>query len=157
MIPSPDHIWRAPFSPDQSHGASMRKIKRFSLAFLLALNPGAASFASDAPQALTTELLKKELADIPGKEVLVLTVDYPPGSVDPVHRHNAHGFLYVLEGSIVMQVRGGEKVTLKPGQMFYEGPNDIHTVGRNASNTKPAKFLVFLVKNKGAEFFVPTK
>jgi quercetin dioxygenase-like cupin family protein len=135
----------------------MSKIKHISLAFLFALSPCAASLAADAPQAISTALLQKDLTDASGKEVLVLTVEYPPGSVDPVHRHNAHGFIYVLEGSIVMQVRGGAKVTLKPGQMFYEGPDDIHTVGRNASNTKPAKFLVFFVKNKGAEFFVPTK
>jgi quercetin dioxygenase-like cupin family protein len=77
-----------------------------------------------------------ELADIPGKEMLMITVDYPPGAVDPVHRHDAHAFVYVLQGSIVMQVRGGKEVTLVPGQTFYEGPNDVHTVGRNASTTE---------------------
>jgi quercetin dioxygenase-like cupin family protein len=84
-------------------------------------------------------------------------VDYPPGCSDPVHRHNAHAFLYVLEGSVVMQVKGGKEVTLTPGQSFYEGPNDIHTVGRNASRTKPAKFVVFLVKDKSAPVLVPVK
>jgi quercetin dioxygenase-like cupin family protein len=83
--------------------------------------------------------------------------EYPPDSSDPVHRHNAHGFIYVLEGSIVMQVRGGKEVTLTPGQTFYEGPEDVHVVGRNASQTKPAKFVVFFVKDKGAPVLVPTK
>lgn len=85
----------------------------------------------------------------------MLTVDYPPGAVDPVHRHNAHGFIYVLEGSIVMGVRGGKPVTLTAGQTFYEGPDDIHTVGRNASQTQPAKFLVFLIKDAGAPVLTP--
>jgi len=102
-----------------------------------------------------TPLLLKELTDIPGKEVLMITVDYPPGGADPVHRHDAHGFIYVLQGSIVMGVKGGKEITLKPGETFYEGPNDIHTVGRNASKTKPARFLVMLVKNKGAEAVLP--
>jgi quercetin dioxygenase-like cupin family protein len=97
-----------------------------------------------------TPLMSKDLMDFPGKEVLVMTVEYAPGGSDPIHRHNAHGFLYVLEGSVVMQVKGGKEITLTPGQTFYEGPNDVHVVGRNASSTKPAKFLVFLVKNKGA-------
>ena len=87
----------------------------------------------------------------------MITVEYPPGSVDPIHRHNAHAFVYVLEGSIVMQVRGGKEVTLTPGQTFYEGPDDVHVVGRNASQTKPAKFVVFLVKDKGAPVVVPAK
>ncbi len=102
-----------------------------------------------------TQVLSKDLTDIPGKEGLMLTVEYPPGGSDPVHRHNAHGFIYVLEGSVVMQVRGGKETTLTPGQSFYEGPDDVHVVGRNASQTKPAKFLVFLVKDKGAPPLVP--
>ena len=102
-----------------------------------------------------TQVLSKDLTDIPGKEGLMLTVEYPPGGSDPVHRHNAHGFIYVLEGSVVMQVRGGKEATLTPGQSFYEGPDDVHVVGRNASQTKPAKFLVFLVKDKGAPPLVP--
>jgi quercetin dioxygenase-like cupin family protein len=97
-----------------------------------------------------TSLMSKDLAGAPGKELLMITVEYPPGGSDPVHRHNAQGMIYVLEGTIVMQVKGGKEVTLGPGQTFYEGPNDIHTVGRNASKTKPAKFLVFFVKEKGA-------
>ena len=109
-----------------------------------------------AQEAKVTDLMSKELTKLPGKEGLMITVDYPPGSVDPIHRHNAHAFVYVLEGTIVMQVRGGKEVTLTPGQTFYEGPNDVHVVGRNASKTKPAKFVVFLVKDKGAPVFVPT-
>ncbi|HEY7218877.1 MAG TPA: cupin domain-containing protein, partial [Candidatus Binatia bacterium] len=90
-------------------------------------------------------------------EGLLITVEYPPGSSDVIHRHNAHAFVYVLEGSIVMQLKGGKQVTLTPGQTFYEGPNDVHIVGRNASNTQPAKFVVFLVKKNGAPVLVPVK
>ncbi|MDQ0570562.1 quercetin dioxygenase-like cupin family protein [Variovorax paradoxus] len=110
-----------------------------------------------AKDAKITSLLTQEMKDIPGKEVLMITVDYPPGATDPVHRHDAHSFVYVLEGSIVMAVKGGKEVTLKAGDTFYEGPDDIHTVGRNASKIRSAKFVVMLVKNKGAEFFVPVK
>ena len=101
-----------------------------------------------AQEAKVTELMSKDLTAFPGKEGLMITVEYPPGSTDPIHRHNAHGFIYVLEGSIVMQVKGGKEVTLTPGQTFYEGPDDVHVVGRNASQTKPAKFVVFFVKEK---------
>jgi quercetin dioxygenase-like cupin family protein len=107
------------------------------------------------PTAIVTPLMTKPLDDYPGKEALMITVEYPPGAADPVHRHHAYGFIYVLEGSIVMQVKGGKEVTLTPGQTFYEGPNDIHTVGRNASQTQPAKFLVLLLKDKGAPVLVP--
>ena len=113
--------------------------------------------ANPVPQASVTPLTSKDLPEFPGKEVLMITVDYPPGSVDPIHRHNAHAFVYVFEGSIVMQVEGGKEVTLKPGEAFYEGPNDIHAVGRNASGTKPARFVVFLVKDKGAPVLVAVK
>jgi quercetin dioxygenase-like cupin family protein len=113
--------------------------------------------AAMAQQAKVTSLMSKELAENPGKEVLMITVDYPPGSSDPIHRHNAQAFVYVLEGSIVMQVKGGKEVTLTPGQTFYEGPDDIHVVGRNASSVKPAKFVVFLIKDKGAPVLVPVK
>jgi len=108
-----------------------------------------------AQEAKVTEVLSKDLTSIPGKEGLMITVEYPPGASDPVHRHNAYGFIYVLEGSIVMQVKGGKEVTLTPGQSFYEGPDDVHVVGRNASKTEPAKFLVFLVKDKGAPVLIP--
>ena len=107
--------------------------------------------------AKVTPVFSKDLADIPGKEGLMLFVEYPPGASDPIHRHNAHAFVYVLEGSIVMQVRGGKEVTLTAGQTFYEGPNDVNVVGRNASQTKSAKFVVFLVKEKGAPVLVPEK
>jgi quercetin dioxygenase-like cupin family protein len=108
-------------------------------------------------EARVTPLFSKDLTDVPGKEGLMITVEYPPGSADAIHRHNAHAFVYVLEGSIVMQVRGGNEVTLTPGQTFYEGPGDVHIVGRNASQTKPAKFVVFLVKDKGAPVLVPAQ
>ena len=102
-----------------------------------------------------TDLLSKDLACAPGKEVTMITVDYAPGATDPVHRHNASAFVYVLEGSVEMQMEGGEKVTLKPGDTFYEDPDGIHLVGKNASTTKPAKFLVVLVRDKGAPILVP--
>ena len=104
---------------------------------------------------VVSQRFTKALADIPGKEALVLTVEYPPGGADPVHRHDAHGIIYVLEGEILMGVKGGQTVTLRPGDTFYESPDDIHTVGRNASDTKSAKFLVVLVKNTGRDAFIP--
>lgn len=110
-----------------------------------------------AQEAKVTEIMSKDLPNIPGKEGLMITVVYPPGSSDPVHRHNANAFVYVLEGSIVMQVKGGKEVVLTPGQSFYEGPDDVHIVGRNASKTKPAKFLVVLVKDKGSPVLIPVK
>jgi quercetin dioxygenase-like cupin family protein len=113
------------------------------------------SIPQEVKEAKVTPLLSKDLTEFPGKEGVMITVEYPPGSTDPVHRHNAHGFIYVLEGSIVMQVKGGKEVTLTPGQTFYEGPSDVHVVGRNASQTKPAKFVVFFVKDKAAPILVP--
>lgn len=110
-----------------------------------------------AQEAKVTPLLSKDLANLPGTEGLMITVEYPPGSSDPIHRHYAHAFVYVLEGSIVMQVRGGKETTLTPGQTFYEGPDDVHIVGRNASQTQAARFIVFLVKDKGAPVVVPAK
>jgi quercetin dioxygenase-like cupin family protein len=110
-----------------------------------------------AQEARVTPLLSKDLTGVPGKEALMITVDYVPGATDAIHRHNAHVFVYVLEGSVVMQVRGGKEVTLVPGQTFYEGPQDVHVVGRNASKTKPAKFLVFFVKDKGAPLLIRAK
>jgi len=110
-----------------------------------------------AQEAKVTPPMSKNLTEFPGKEGVMITVEYPPGASDPVHRHNAHAFIYVLEGTIVMQVKGGNEATLTPGQTFYEGPNDVHLVGRNASKTEPAKFLVFLVKDKGAPVLVPVK
>jgi quercetin dioxygenase-like cupin family protein len=110
-----------------------------------------------AQEAKVTSLMSKDLKDFPGKEGLLITVEYPPGATDPIHRHNAHAFVYVLEGSIVMQLKGGKEVTLTPGQTFYEGPDDVHIVGRSADKTKPAKFIVFLVKDNGAPVLIPVK
>ena len=110
-----------------------------------------------AQQPKVTSLMSKDLTENPGREALMITVEYPPGSSDPIHRHNAHALVYVLEGSVVMQVKGGKQVTLTPGQTFYEGPDDVHVVGRNASSTKPAKFLVVLIKDKGAPVLVPAE
>ena len=108
-----------------------------------------------AQEAVVKPIFSKDLANFPGKEALMITVEYPPGSTDPVHRHNANAFVYVLEGSIIMQVKGGKEVTLTPGQTFYEAPDDVHLVSRNASSTKPAKFIVFLVKDKNAPVLLP--
>jgi quercetin dioxygenase-like cupin family protein len=113
--------------------------------------------AQAADGKLITPLMLKELADFPGKEALMLTVNYPPGGDDAIHRHDAHAFVYVLEGSVVMQLKGASPVTLKTGQVFYEGPDDVHIVGRNASGTEPAKILVVLVKNKGADPVLPAR
>jgi quercetin dioxygenase-like cupin family protein len=118
---------------------------------LACLVPGAVV----AQEAKVTQLMSKDLTNLPGKEGVMINVEYPPGSSDPVHRHFANAFVYVLEGSIVMQVRGGKETTLTPGQTFYEGPDDVHVVGRNASQTEPARFIVFLVKDKGAPILVP--
>ena len=110
-----------------------------------------------AQEAKVTSLMSKDLPENPGKEMLMITVEHAPGGSSPVHRHNAHAMVYVLEGSVVMQLKGGKEVTLTPGQTFYEGPNDIHVVDRNASKIQPAKFLVFLIKDKGAPALVPVK
>ena len=128
---------------------------RFLLASALLLSFAGSVAAQES--AKVTSLMSRDLSDIPGKEGDMLIVEYPPGAVDPVHRHNANAFIYVLEGSVVMQVKGGEPVTLQSGQTFYEGPNDIHVVGRNASKTESAKLLVVFVKNKGAPILTPVE
>ena len=125
-----------------------------SLLFLLLV---AAPLVAQPPAPKVTALMTKPLPDYPGKEALMLTVEYPPGGADPVHRHDANAFVYVLEGSIVMGVKGGKAVTLHAGETFYEGPNDIHTIGRNASSTKSAKFVVFLLKDIGKDALLPAK
>src|SRR6185369_2960996 len=107
-----------------------------------------------AQEAKVTQLMSKDLTDLPNKEGLMVKVEYAPGGSDPMHRHNAHTFVYVLEGSVVMQVKGGKEVTVMPGQTFYEGPNDVHLISRNASKTQPAKFIVFFVKDKVAPVLV---
>ncbi|VVO23042.1 hypothetical protein PS726_04370 [Pseudomonas fluorescens] len=113
--------------------------------------------APSAPLPTVNKVMVKPLPEYPGKEALMLTVEFPPGGADPVHRHDAHGFIYVLEGAIVMAVAGGKEVTLTPGQSFYEGPEDVHTVGRNASQDKPAKFVVFLLKDANKPALIPVK
>ena len=121
----------------------------------LALSLSLAGSTLVAQEASVKPLLSKDVVGLPGKEVTMMIVDYPPGSTDPVHTHNAQAFVYVLEGTIVMQVKGGTQVTLTPGQTFYEGPNDVHIVGKNASKTAPAKFVVVFVKDKGAPILTP--
>jgi quercetin dioxygenase-like cupin family protein len=132
-------------------------MKKIILPIAIAAWALAAQFAPAAPAAEVKEIMSKPLSDIPGKEGLMLAVTYPPGSADEIHRHNAHAFVYVLEGTIVMQLQGAKPVTLKAGETFYEGPNDVHIVGRNASDSKPAKFVVLLVKNQGAPALIPVK
>jgi quercetin dioxygenase-like cupin family protein len=116
-----------------------------------------AAAAAAAQEAKVTPLMTKELSGIDGKEARMVTVEYAPGGFSAEHRHNAHTFVYVLEGSVVMQVKGGKEVTLGPGQTFYESPEDVHSVSRNASTTKPARFLVFFVKQTGAPATAPAK
>ena len=123
----------------------------------LALSLSLAGGTLLAQDATVRSLLSKDLAAVPGKELSMITVEYAPGASDPVHTHHAQALVYVLEGSVVMQVKGGAPVTLKPGQTFYEGPDDVHIVGRNGSQTAPARFLVVLVKDKGAPILVPVK
>ena len=120
---------------------------------LLSLMTGTAM----AQEAKVTPLMSKDLPESPGRELMVITVEHAPGGSNPIHRHNAQAMVYVLEGSVVMQLKGGQQVTLTPGQTFYEGPDDVHVIDRNASGTQPAKFLVFLVKDKGAPALVPLK
>jgi quercetin dioxygenase-like cupin family protein len=135
----------------------MSTMKEIARALLLVCLPFNAVPALASPDAVVTPLVAKDLPELKGKEGVMILVEYPPGASDPIHRHDAHAFVYVLEGSIVMQVRDAAEVTLSPGQTYYEGPNDVHIVGRNASNTRPAKFVVFLVKNKGAPVLLPVK
>lgn len=136
----------------------MSYLRSLGIAVVLA---GGAQLAKPAhaepPQPIVVPLMQKDLPDLPGKEMLMISVEYPPGTVEHIHRHDAHAFLYVLEGTIVEQVRGGKEATLTPGQTFYEGPDDVHTVGRNASTTAPARFIVVLVKNKGVDAVLPAK
>lgn len=129
-----------------------KRLKRCAALLICACGTVAAQ-----PPPEVAPLFAKELTDLPGKEAVMLTVVYPPGAVEHAHRHNAHAFVYVLEGSLVMQVKGGPEVTLTPGQTFYEGPNDVHTLGRNASATQPAKFVVVLVKDQGAAPVLPVE
>jgi quercetin dioxygenase-like cupin family protein len=132
-------------SPELIEKSTAGRMKSLMMVVALSLGAFGSASAPAAPQADVQQVVSKELGDLPGKEGLVLRVTYPPGSADEAHRHDAHGFVYVEEGSVVMQA----------GQVFYEGPDDVHVVGRNASTTKPAKLVVFLVKNKGAPVLTP--
>ena len=132
----------------------MREIARVLLLVCLSFN---AVPALASPEAVVTPLFAKDLPEFQGKEGVMILVEYPPGATDPIHRHNAHAFVYVLEGSIVMRLRDAAEVRLSPGQTYYEGPDDVHIVGRNASNTRPAKFVVFFVKNQGTPILEPVR
>lgn len=134
---------------------STKRNRGIRIATLVAILLCAAAGGMAAQQAEVKQLMTKELPDVPGKETLMITVQYAPGASSAPHRHNADVFVYVLKGSVVMQVKGGQQVTLEPGQTFYEGPNDVHMVSRNASATEPAEFLVVMVKARGAPSLVP--
>ncbi len=127
----------------------MRHPVLFLVSLCLPLFFGGIVLADGSPAAVM-QLLTKELVGNPGKEVLMSAVTYPPGGASPPHRHDAQVFVYVLEGELIMQVQGGPRLTLKPGETFYESPSDVHSVSANASQTEPAKFLVFIIKDKGA-------
>jgi quercetin dioxygenase-like cupin family protein len=135
----------------------MVSLRILGTALVLACSPQLTEPTPAAPHPVVVPVMQKDVVDVPGKEMLMLTVEYPPGAVESIHRHDAYAFVYVLEGSIVEQVRGGKEVTLTPGQTFYEGPNDVHTVGRNGSMTKPAKFVVVLLKKKGVDAVLPAE
>ena len=139
-----------------THRRSMR-LQYLGITLLMTVGLCFLSGTVMAQEGKVTPLMSEVLTDISGKEGLMITVEYAPDGSSPIHRHNAHAFVYVMEGSIVMQVQGGKQVTLTPGQTFYENPNDVHVVSRNASSTAPAKFLVVLVKDKGAPVVVPAK
>lgn len=131
---------------------SILRIMLVSAAFGMGLLPAAAEDG-----AKVTPLMSKDLQDYPGKEALMLSVEYEPGGSSPIHRHDAHAFVYVLEGAIVMQVKGGEEVTVRPGETYYENPSDIHLVSRNASTADKARFVVVLLKNKDVPAVMPVK
>ena len=141
------------------HAAHRRSMRVQNLVLTALLSVGLCLIAGTvmAQEAKDTSLMSKDLKEFTGKELLMITVEHAPGGSSPVHRHNAPAMVYVLEGSVVQQVKGGKEVTLTPGQTFYEGPDDIHVVDRNASKTQPAKFVVFLSKDKGAPALVPVK
>ena len=135
----------------------MSYLRTLGTSLLLACSAQLTQSAHAAPQAVVVPVMRKDIAVVPGREMVMITVEYPPGAVEHIHRHNAYAFVYVLEGTIVEQVRGGKELTLTPGQTFYEGPDDVHTVGRNASATQPAKFVVVLLKKKGVPAVLPAE
>jgi quercetin dioxygenase-like cupin family protein len=128
----------------------MHNMKNFILSLFVLNLMGVAAHAQEV-----STLLTKKLPEEPGKVIQVITVNYAPGAVDAIHRHDAHVVAYVVEGEVEMQLRGGTLQRLGPGQVFYESPKDVHTVSRNASKTKPAKFVVFFIKNEGAPILTP--
>jgi len=115
----------------------------------------AANAAAPPPDAVVHRLMTRDLIGAAGKEILLLTVEYVAAGASLPHRHDAQVFVYVLDGAVRMQIEGGAPVTLGPGDTLYEGPNDVHTVSANASRTKPARILVFIVKDKGAPVSSP--
>jgi quercetin dioxygenase-like cupin family protein len=133
------------------------RVQYLVVTLLLSVSQCLISSTLMAQEPKVRSLMSKDLTENPGKEVLMITVEHAPGGSSAIHRHNAHAYVYVLEGSVVMQLKGGKEVTLTPGQTFYEGPDDVHVVDRNASKTQPAKFLVVLIKDKGAPALVPVK
>lgn len=135
----------------------MSHLRTLGAALFIACSAPLAQPVHAAPEPVVVPVMQKDIADMSGKEMVMITVEYPPGAVESVHRHDAYAFVYVLEGSVIEQVRGGKKVTLTPGQTFYEGPNDVHIVGRNASATKPAKFVAVLLKKKGVSAVLPAE
>ena len=136
---------------------STLRILATALALYFSVQVSEPARASDPPQPVVTPLTLKDLPDLPGKEMVMISVVYPPGAVEHIHRHNGNALVYVLEGSIIEGVKGGKQVTLTPGQTFYEGPDDVHTIGRNASATKPAKFIVVLLKKQGVDAVLPAE
>ena len=122
----------------------MKTIKSIPAALLIA-----AAFTANAQESAVSALFQTDVADASNQEILVLEVTYPPGVESASHRHNAHTIVYVLEGTVTMQVEGSEAKTLGEGEVFYETPDDVHSVSKNASDTEPAKILVFFLKEKG--------
>ena len=152
-------LMRCPFPFTLDTGVSMSILRISGTALVLSFGTQFAQTAraTEPPQAIVSPLMLKDLTELPGREMLMISVVYPPGAVEQIHRHDGYAYVYVLEGTIIEGVRGGKKVTLTPGQTFYEGPDDVHTVGRNASKTRPAKFLVVLVKKKGVDAVLPAQ
>ena len=147
-------LWASVFSPTTAKAAH----RASDTANRYRIHKAVAEAGTTAPdEGRASQLISQLLPDIPGKQVVILAITYPPGYSGAIHRHYAHAFAYVLEGTVVMGLNNGDPVTLTSGQTFHEGPNDIHTVSRNGSKTKPAKFLVFLIKNKDAPITVPAK
>ena len=149
ILVAPTDSW---ITDSRERAKTMRNMKKFILFLFVFSLVGTAAHA----QTVST-LLTKRLPEAPGKEIQVITVSYAPGGGDTIHRHDAHVVVYVLEGEVEMQVRGGRLQRLGPGQVFYETPEDIHTVSRNASKTRPAKFVVFFIKNEGAPILKPAQ